>query len=199
MKLVWDYCIAISKKFIMALKRESTTVDFKEYNPEYKKEIICWDLNAKYEGKKEDNDVESKQENRGLNEFVSECLFLGFLELRGKLAHPNLSDSFRRYPRGGAEFSQFGEFSALMHQVIRAPMADRWMWTRNSSGEFTVASKIFEAKAPNKAVFFDDVIAKSFYWCRYEGKKEDNDVESKQENGGVVGQSRTSLYGLKRK
>ncbi|GJV36029.1 RNA-directed DNA polymerase, eukaryota, reverse transcriptase zinc-binding domain protein [Tanacetum coccineum] len=227
------------------------------------------------------------------------------ITIGGKLAHPNLSDSFRRYPRGGAEFSQFGEFSALMHQVIRAPMADRWMWTRNSSGEFTVASvrqfiddkiciggdhkttwirfipnkvnihawkvmlnalptkfnisrrgiqidsiicvncgigvettnhlfftcemaqkvshlinrwwdvpdsefdsyaswkvwvtnirlpgktklmfegvynvmwwllwwyrnqKIFEAKAPNKAVFFDDVIAKSFYWCRYRSK-----------------------------
>ncbi|GJZ48060.1 RNA-directed DNA polymerase, eukaryota [Tanacetum coccineum] len=227
------------------------------------------------------------------------------ITIGGKLAHPNLSDSFRRYPRGGAEFSQFGEFSALMHQVIRAPMADRWMWTRNSSGEFTVASvrqfiddkiciggdhkttwirfipnkvnihawkvmlnalptkfnisrrgiqidsiicvncgigvettnhlfftcemaqkvshlinrwwdvpdsefdsyaswkvwvtnirlpgktklmfegvynvmwwllwwyrnqKIFEAKAPNKAVFFDDVIAKSFYWCMYRSK-----------------------------
>ncbi|GJT71402.1 RNA-directed DNA polymerase, eukaryota, reverse transcriptase zinc-binding domain protein [Tanacetum coccineum] len=62
------------------------------------------------------------------------------ITIGGKLAHPNLSDSFRRYPRGGAEFSQFGEFSALMYQVIRAPIADRWMWTRNSSGEFTVAS-----------------------------------------------------------
>ncbi|GKF20805.1 hypothetical protein Tco_0069443 [Tanacetum coccineum] len=62
------------------------------------------------------------------------------ITIGGKLAHPNLSDSFRRYPRGGAEFSQFGEFSGLMYQVIRAPMADRWMWTRNSSGEFTVAS-----------------------------------------------------------
>ncbi|GJU86800.1 RNA-directed DNA polymerase, eukaryota, reverse transcriptase zinc-binding domain protein [Tanacetum coccineum] len=227
------------------------------------------------------------------------------ITIGGKLAHPNLSDLFRRYPRGGVEFSQFGEFSALMHQVIHAPMADRWMWTRNSSGEFTVASvrqfiddkiciggdhkttwirfipnkvnihawkvmlnalpikfnisrrgiqidsiicvncgigvkttnhlfftcemaqkvshlinrwwdvpdsefdsyaswkvwgtnirlpgktklrfegvynvmwwllwwyrnqKIFEAKAPNKAVFFDDVIAKSFYWCRYRSK-----------------------------
>nr|GFA05111.1 mitochondrial metalloendopeptidase OMA1-like isoform X2 [Tanacetum cinerariifolium] len=38
MDQVWDYCIAISKKFIMALKRQSTTVDFKEYTPEYKKE-----------------------------------------------------------------------------------------------------------------------------------------------------------------
>ncbi|GKC90162.1 RNA-directed DNA polymerase, eukaryota [Tanacetum coccineum] len=28
----------------------------------------------------------------------------------------------------------------LMYQVIRATMADRWMWTRNSSGEFTVSS-----------------------------------------------------------
>nr|GEU30428.1 peptidase M48 [Tanacetum cinerariifolium] len=38
MELVWDFCIAISKKFIMALNRQSTTVDFKEYTPEYKKE-----------------------------------------------------------------------------------------------------------------------------------------------------------------
>nr|GEW30943.1 hypothetical protein [Tanacetum cinerariifolium] len=31
--------------------------------------------------------------------------------------------------------------------------------------------KIFEDKAPNKVMFFDDVICKSYYWCRYRSKK----------------------------
>ncbi|GKA33567.1 RNA-directed DNA polymerase, eukaryota [Tanacetum coccineum] len=31
--------------------------------------------------------------------------------------------------------------------------------------------KIFEDKAPDKAMFFDDVICKSYYWCRYRSKK----------------------------
>nr|GEW76463.1 RNA-directed DNA polymerase, eukaryota [Tanacetum cinerariifolium] len=149
------------------------------------------------------------------------------INIGDKLGHHNLSESFRRFSRGGAELSQFGDFAMLLQQVCRAPTADRWAWTRNSSGEFTVASKvrqlinrwwdipdsefdsytsrkewvknlrlpgkiklmfegvynvmwwllwwyqhqtIFEAKAPNKAVFFDDVITKSFYWCRYRSK-----------------------------
>nr|GEY11087.1 hypothetical protein [Tanacetum cinerariifolium] len=31
--------------------------------------------------------------------------------------------------------------------------------------------KIFEGKSPYKAMFFDDVICKAFYWCRYRSKK----------------------------
>ncbi|GKC69592.1 RNA-directed DNA polymerase, eukaryota, reverse transcriptase zinc-binding domain protein [Tanacetum coccineum] len=30
--------------------------------------------------------------------------------------------------------------------------------------------KIFEVKAPSKAMFFDDVICKSFHWCRFRSK-----------------------------
>ncbi|GKB04934.1 RNA-directed DNA polymerase, eukaryota [Tanacetum coccineum] len=57
-----------------------------------------------------------------------------------KLAHPSLSHSFRRMPRGGAELSQFVEFTEMMQQVILAPMSDRWTWTLNNSGEFSIAS-----------------------------------------------------------
>nr|GFA02544.1 RNA-directed DNA polymerase, eukaryota [Tanacetum cinerariifolium] len=32
--------------------------------------------------------------------------------------------------------------------------------------------KIFEGKSPYKAMFLDDVICKSFYWCRYRSKKQ---------------------------
>nr|GEZ69937.1 RNA-directed DNA polymerase, eukaryota, reverse transcriptase zinc-binding domain protein [Tanacetum cinerariifolium] len=62
------------------------------------------------------------------------------INIEDKLGHHNLSKSFRRFPRGGAELSQFGDFAMLLQQVSRAPTADRWAWTRNSSGEFTVAS-----------------------------------------------------------
>nr|GEX07241.1 RNA-directed DNA polymerase, eukaryota [Tanacetum cinerariifolium] len=57
-----------------------------------------------------------------------------------KLAHPSISHSFRRMPRGGAEQSQFAEFNDIMQQVILTPISDRWVWTLNNSGEFFVAS-----------------------------------------------------------
>ncbi|GKE34147.1 RNA-directed DNA polymerase, eukaryota [Tanacetum coccineum] len=43
-------------------------------------------------------------------------------------------------PRGGAELSQFVEFTEMMQQVILALVSDRWTWTLNNSGEFSVAS-----------------------------------------------------------
>nr|GEW43585.1 hypothetical protein [Tanacetum cinerariifolium] len=57
-----------------------------------------------------------------------------------KLVQPNLTYSFRRTPRGGAEQTQTDELAALMHPVTLAPISDRWTWTLNSSGEFSVAS-----------------------------------------------------------
>ncbi|GJR51854.1 RNA-directed DNA polymerase, eukaryota [Tanacetum coccineum] len=57
-----------------------------------------------------------------------------------KLGHHNLSDTFRRCPRGGVEQLQFDDLVTLIQKVSIAPIADRWAWTRNSSGEFTVAS-----------------------------------------------------------
>ncbi|GJX56651.1 hypothetical protein Tco_0286548 [Tanacetum coccineum] len=43
-------------------------------------------------------------------------------------------------PRGGAKLSQFVEFNEMMQHVILAPVSDRWTWTLNKSGEFSVAS-----------------------------------------------------------
>ncbi|GKC51585.1 RNA-directed DNA polymerase, eukaryota [Tanacetum coccineum] len=62
------------------------------------------------------------------------------ISIGSKLAQYSLSQSFRRIPRGGVEMSQFGEFNEMMQHVTLAPMADRWTWMRNSSGEFSVAS-----------------------------------------------------------
>nr|GEY48750.1 RNA-directed DNA polymerase, eukaryota, reverse transcriptase zinc-binding domain protein [Tanacetum cinerariifolium] len=57
-----------------------------------------------------------------------------------KLAHPTLSHSFRRLPRGGIENAQFAEFSVLLQHVVLAQGSDRWTWTANGSGQFSVAS-----------------------------------------------------------
>ncbi|GKB09320.1 RNA-directed DNA polymerase, eukaryota [Tanacetum coccineum] len=55
-----------------------------------------------------------------------------------KLAHPSLSHSFRRMPRGGAELSQFVEFTEMMQYVILAPVSDRWTWTSDKLKVFFV-------------------------------------------------------------
>ncbi|GKE67443.1 RNA-directed DNA polymerase, eukaryota, reverse transcriptase zinc-binding domain protein, partial [Tanacetum coccineum] len=57
-----------------------------------------------------------------------------------KLVQPNLTYSFRRTPRGGAEQTQTDELAALMQPVTLSPISDRRTWTLNSSGEFSVAS-----------------------------------------------------------
>nr|GEV41240.1 nucleotide-binding alpha-beta plait domain-containing protein [Tanacetum cinerariifolium] len=41
---------------------------------------------------------------------------------------------------GGAEQTQTDELAALMQPVTLTPISDRWTWTLNSSGEFSVAS-----------------------------------------------------------
>nr|GEW66908.1 hypothetical protein [Tanacetum cinerariifolium]GEX15335.1 hypothetical protein [Tanacetum cinerariifolium] len=43
-------------------------------------------------------------------------------------------------PRGGIENDQFDEMSELLQQVILSQSSDRWTWTANGSGQFSVAS-----------------------------------------------------------
>ncbi|GKF23365.1 hypothetical protein Tco_0075687, partial [Tanacetum coccineum] len=57
-----------------------------------------------------------------------------------KLADDMLDTSFRRKPRGGAEHAQFTDLSDMVHDVNLGLIADRWVWSLEGSGEFTVAS-----------------------------------------------------------
>nr|GEU89024.1 hypothetical protein [Tanacetum cinerariifolium] len=57
-----------------------------------------------------------------------------------KMRQPSLEFSFRRNTRGGVEQEQLGDLVKLMHDVSLSPMADRWTWALENSGEFTVSS-----------------------------------------------------------
>nr|GEU97671.1 RNA-directed DNA polymerase, eukaryota, reverse transcriptase zinc-binding domain protein [Tanacetum cinerariifolium] len=58
------------------------------------------------------------------------------LTQKEKMRQPSLEFSFRRNTRGGVE----KELVTLMHGVSLSPMADRWTWALENSGEFTVSS-----------------------------------------------------------
>nr|GEY78313.1 RNA-directed DNA polymerase, eukaryota [Tanacetum cinerariifolium] len=65
-------------------------------------------------------------------------------------------------PRGGAEQTQYDEFSELMQQVELTSTLDRWTWSLNPSGEFSVASvrKFIDDKLHPGGEFKTN-------WCRY--------------------------------
>nr|GEX02751.1 RNA-directed DNA polymerase, eukaryota [Tanacetum cinerariifolium] len=53
---------------------------------------------------------------------------------------PSLECSFRRKQRGGVEQEQFENLVTLIDDVSLSHMADRWSWTLENSGDFTVSS-----------------------------------------------------------
>ncbi|GJR53414.1 RNA-directed DNA polymerase, eukaryota, partial [Tanacetum coccineum] len=57
-----------------------------------------------------------------------------------KLNDPGLDNSFRRRFRGGVEQLQFKELSDMMLTVNLIPCSDRWNWSLEGSGDFSVAS-----------------------------------------------------------
>ncbi|GJS60496.1 RNA-directed DNA polymerase, eukaryota, reverse transcriptase zinc-binding domain protein [Tanacetum coccineum] len=57
-----------------------------------------------------------------------------------KLQSPDLASSFRRRPRSGIEESQFLELQQLLSSVVLSSANDRWTWTLNGHGNFSVKS-----------------------------------------------------------
>ncbi|GKC42142.1 RNA-directed DNA polymerase, eukaryota, partial [Tanacetum coccineum] len=51
-----------------------------------------------------------------------------------------LDASFRQKPRGGIECIQFNEMLVLIQDVSLTPISDRWIWSLEGSGDFSVAS-----------------------------------------------------------
>ncbi|GKA70492.1 hypothetical protein Tco_0776631 [Tanacetum coccineum] len=57
-----------------------------------------------------------------------------------KLSHENLTWSFRRAPRSGVEQDQLTDLTTYVEGVVLGVTPDRWYWTLDGSGEFSVAS-----------------------------------------------------------
>nr|GEY54520.1 RNA-directed DNA polymerase, eukaryota, reverse transcriptase zinc-binding domain protein [Tanacetum cinerariifolium] len=57
-----------------------------------------------------------------------------------KLSHCGLAFSFRRNPRGGAEQAQFDLLKEKVEGCVLVDMFDRWVWSLEGSGDFTVSS-----------------------------------------------------------
>ncbi|GJX04698.1 hypothetical protein Tco_0190614 [Tanacetum coccineum] len=57
-----------------------------------------------------------------------------------KMSHENVGYYLCRIPRGGIENVQFLEFLASMEGFSLVDMRDRWVWSLEGSGEFSVAS-----------------------------------------------------------
>nr|GEX33925.1 hypothetical protein [Tanacetum cinerariifolium] len=57
-----------------------------------------------------------------------------------KLHCPGLTSTFRRTPRSGIEGQQFSELTHLISLVSLSPSSDRWSWTLNGTGDFSVKS-----------------------------------------------------------
>ncbi|GKD14010.1 RNA-directed DNA polymerase, eukaryota [Tanacetum coccineum] len=49
-------------------------------------------------------------------------------------------DILSREPRGGVEHSQLVDLLATVEGVVLVDMRDRWVWSKEASGDFTVAS-----------------------------------------------------------
>ncbi|GKB80140.1 RNA-directed DNA polymerase, eukaryota, partial [Tanacetum coccineum] len=62
------------------------------------------------------------------------------VDVASKLSHGKLDFSFRRAPRGGAEEDQFTAMSTKAEGIFLANMRDRWIWTLEGLGDFSVAS-----------------------------------------------------------
>ncbi|GJZ88874.1 hypothetical protein Tco_0660656 [Tanacetum coccineum] len=57
-----------------------------------------------------------------------------------KLSRNSMDHSFRRAPREGIEQTQFNALLTNIDGINLADMTDRWVWTLEGSGEFSVAS-----------------------------------------------------------
>nr|GEV38671.1 RNA-directed DNA polymerase, eukaryota, reverse transcriptase zinc-binding domain protein [Tanacetum cinerariifolium] len=158
---------------------------------------------------------------------------IDLLSYMNKNVGNGLDTNFWEDARDGVEMEQFRLLTLAIEGVVSPDMNDRWFWSLEGSGEFSVASarkfiddnrllgppqktrwinvvdsyeewltwilslrisskqkdmlegiyyvtwwlvwnhqnkSIFDSKSPSKAIIFDDLVSRSFYWCRYRCK-----------------------------
>ncbi|GJW75101.1 RNA-directed DNA polymerase, eukaryota, reverse transcriptase zinc-binding domain protein, partial [Tanacetum coccineum] len=62
------------------------------------------------------------------------------IDVASKLSQNSLAFTFRREPRGGVEQDQFDSLKAMVEGTSLVNIRDRWIWSSQSSGDFTIAS-----------------------------------------------------------
>ncbi|GJU21172.1 RNA-directed DNA polymerase, eukaryota, reverse transcriptase zinc-binding domain protein [Tanacetum coccineum] len=62
------------------------------------------------------------------------------IDVAYKLSQESLINSFCRFPRSGVEQTQMMDLMAYIEGVVLGVASDRWYWSLDGSGEFTVAS-----------------------------------------------------------
>ncbi|GJU71652.1 reverse transcriptase domain-containing protein [Tanacetum coccineum] len=62
------------------------------------------------------------------------------VDVASKLSQENLTWSFRHAPRSGVEQDQLTDLTTYVEGVVLGVTPDRWYWTLDGSGEFSVAS-----------------------------------------------------------
>ncbi|GJT59825.1 hypothetical protein Tco_1003358 [Tanacetum coccineum] len=62
------------------------------------------------------------------------------VDMASKLSQENLTWSFRRASRSGVEQDQLTDLMTYVEGVVLVFLPDRWYWTLDGSGEFSVAS-----------------------------------------------------------
>ncbi|GJT74575.1 RNA-directed DNA polymerase, eukaryota, reverse transcriptase zinc-binding domain protein [Tanacetum coccineum] len=80
-----------------------------------------------------------------------------------KLAAISLADSLRRAPRGGIEATQFSNLLDLMQTVSLSPLPDRWSWTLDGSGDFSVAS----IRSKIDTILLPSISCSATKWIKY--------------------------------
>ncbi|PWA42123.1 RNA-directed DNA polymerase, eukaryota [Artemisia annua] len=62
------------------------------------------------------------------------------VSVAAKLIISSLTSSFRRNPRGGIEEEQYLLLVEIVAPVILSNSSDRWVWSLDSAGDFSVKS-----------------------------------------------------------
>ena len=62
------------------------------------------------------------------------------IDVAAKLAHASMDYYFRRVPRGSVEQAQFADLLIKVEGVSFVNTRDRWVWSLEGSGDFSVAS-----------------------------------------------------------
>nr|GEV55818.1 hypothetical protein [Tanacetum cinerariifolium] len=80
----------------------------------------------------------NKMRNKGID--LLKYMKIQNLTVADKMTHNDTAFSLHRQPRDGVEMEQFRALSIVIEGVLLHDMVDRWKWTLEGLGEFSVAS-----------------------------------------------------------